>query len=285
MAPFIQDSSFEGTPVFDRILGSALDGDWVKRPIGDLVGAIAKSLIDTPYVGWTLERNADREFCFVTLEGLDCVTLFESSLGMARMLKRWTRDVASKATPNVRIRRPLPSDLVEEIAFTRYRGGKVGDYSSRLHYTTDWIHDNVEKGVVESLAESLKGSKKLGKTIDFMSSHPDTYRQLKAHPELLPRIKDLERAISQRDTFFVPTASLAAQETKLKTGDIVGLVTTLPGMDIAHTGLIIREGASARFLHASSTQKKVVLDARISEVASSRESYLGIVVARPLELD
>ena len=61
---------------------------WNALPIGELIGKIAMELKDTPYVGFTLEVSKDVEACVVNLKGLDCVTFFEDSLCMARMIKR-----------------------------------------------------------------------------------------------------------------------------------------------------------------------------------------------------
>ena len=44
-----------------------------------------------------------------------------------------------------------PEDLLAEVRTTRYRGGKMGDFTTRLHYTTDWFVDNEAKGVVKIL--------------------------------------------------------------------------------------------------------------------------------------
>lgn len=279
-----QPVQFEGDAVFMRVLQKALDAGWAKLPMGEIVGRVGLELIGTPYVGWTLERDVRQEFCFVTLDGLDCVTLFESSLGFARMLKRWQRDVASKAAPNVRIRRPLPSDLVVEVTKTRYRGGVVDGYLSRLHYTCDWIFDNARKGTVRDLAAQFEAGTPLGKRIHFMSSNAKVYRQLEADPNLIPELKKIEDAISKRTNAFVPAKAVKGIESKLKTGDIIGLTTTQDGMDCAHTGLIVRRDGESRFLHASSTAKKVVLDSVISEVVAANKRYTGIMIARPLEL-
>jgi hypothetical protein len=80
----------------------------------------------------------------------------------------------------------------------------------------------------------------------------------------------------------LPKGRVAKAEPLLQTGDIIGLTTTMPGMDISHTGLCYRDkDGILRFLHASSTQKKVVLDRRLSACLSG-EKTTGIMVARPV---
>src|SRR5579859_1180696 len=109
--------AFVGEDVFTRIVKKAADDNWKQLPIGELIGRIAMEFKGTPYVGFTLEISKDTERCVVNLNGLDCVTFFEDSLCLARMIKRG---------------KSAPEDLVTEITLTRYRGGKVGDYTSRL---------------------------------------------------------------------------------------------------------------------------------------------------------
>src|SRR5271163_4283552 len=128
-----QLEQFDGQDVFTRIVNKSSAGNWNRLPIGELVGRIALELTGTPYVGFTLELSKDQEYCVVNLNGLDCVTFFEDSLCMARMIKRGKNS---------------PEDLIAEVQWTRYRGGKRGDFTTRLHYTTDWFVDNEEKGVV-----------------------------------------------------------------------------------------------------------------------------------------
>src|SRR5277367_6307497 len=106
-----QLAHFTGREVFDRIVAKASAENWVKLPIGQLIGRIAMELKGTPYVGHTLEVSTEAEYCVVNLEGLDCVTFFEDSLCMARMIKHGKH---------------APEDLAREIEFTRYRGGKMG---------------------------------------------------------------------------------------------------------------------------------------------------------------
>src|SRR6266576_3750763 len=114
--------AFKGADVFDRILAKAQDGKWATLPIGDAMGRIAKEFEGTPYVGFTLELSKDREVCAVNLVGLDCVTFFEDTLDFSRMLKKGGR---------------TPEAMLAEVTLTRYRGGTLGDFTSRLHYTTD----------------------------------------------------------------------------------------------------------------------------------------------------
>lgn len=262
----------KGDEKFQQIKEKAKSENWSALPIGDLMGKIAKELEGTPYVGGTLELSADREVCSVNLDELDCVTFFESTLNLARMLK-------NGGSTN--------RDLLREVQNTRYRGGSVGDYSSRLHYTSDWLFDNEKKGVVKVLND-LPGAVLFTQKVGFMSTHVGSYKQLAAHPKLVEKMKRQEKTINTRKFLtFVPAGKVASVEPLLKTGDIVGLCTDVSGLDISHTGIIYRtEDGVAHFMDASSKKanmKVTIEPGPISQAVKDRKDFTGVVFARPLE--
>jgi hypothetical protein len=263
---------FEGQDVFTQIVMKASAENWSKLPIGELMGKIAMELKGTPYVGFTLELSKDTEYCVVNLKGLDCVTFFEDSLCMARMIKRG---------------KSSPEDLISEVQTTRYRGGKMGDFTTRLHYTTDWFVDNQKKGVVKILTPELPGAEPFSQKVGIMSEHPGHYRQLVAHPEFIPIIRLTEERINARSLKYLPMDKLAAAEHLLQTGDIVGVTTTEEGIDIAHTGLCIKdEQGVVHFMDASSSRRRmrVTLEPDISKCLNWSSKLTGVMFARPLEV-
>ena len=263
---------FDGQEVFTEIVSKAAIEKWSALPIGELIGKIAQEFKGTPYAGFTLEVSNDSEFCVVNLKGLDCVTFFEDSLCLARMLKRGKNS---------------PEALLKEVQFTRYRGGRIGDFTSRLHYTTDWFVDNQAKGVVKILTSELPGAEPFTQKVGIMSQHPERYRQLAAHPDLVPAIRLIEEKINARSLKYLPMEKLGAAEHLLQTGDIVGVCTTETGIDIAHTGLCIKdEQGIVHFMDASSSRKnmKVTLEAELSKCLNWSSKLTGVMIARPLEV-
>src|SRR5437899_11739715 len=166
------------------------------------------ALRQTPYVAATLELYEDREVCSVNLRGLDCVTFFESSLAFARMLRRGGR---------------TPEALLAEIIFTRYRGGRLTDYVSRLHYLSDWFFDNAHKGVVRLTTPELPGATRFIKRVNFMSTHPEAYRQLTANPDLIRKLARVEAEINAREKQYEQRANVVAAQPRLMTGGLVGV--------------------------------------------------------------
>jgi hypothetical protein len=273
--PVEQPVTFRGESKFCNIVNKAKENNWRALPIGELMGKIADMLEGTPYVASTLELSPDVELCSANLDELDCVTFFETTLGLARMIKKGGE---------------TQKDLLAEIQLTRYRGGSVGDYASRLHYTSDWLADNESKQTVEVLSK-LPGAEKFPQKVNFMSSHPASYKQLAAHPELVKKIKQRENEINARTLMYVPLDKVADAEAHLQTGDIVGICTNVPGLDISHTGLVIRDKDGVpHFMDASSQKKnmKVTLEPGpiskyMTESNERSQKIIGLVFARPLE--
>lgn len=239
---------------------------WNRLPIGDLMGNIGTLLLGTPYVGGTLE-GAGPEICRADLTGLDCVTFFENVLAMARCSKLGT---------------PSWNAFIKQITRTRYRDGQLDGYTSRLHYTAEWIENNVAKGVVRDVTPDLGGDV-FPIRVSFMSEHPQYYPPLKADTSLVGTIASIERRLATTTRYIVPREKIADIEPLLKTGDIVAIATSKAGLDYAHTGLIVREGSVARLMHASVTKKKVILDVRLSDYIASVKSHIGVSILQPIE--
>lgn len=262
--------SFSGQEVFDRLLKMADQKNWRRLPIGELVAEIGLELRGIPYVGATLELSDDKEFCSINLLGLDCVTFFESALAFARMLRKGGK---------------TPQAMMEQVEYTRYRNGRVSDYTSRLHYTSDWFYNNEEKRVVKVVTRELKGAERFTQKVNFMSTHPTAYRQLKANPRLVTAVAETERLINKRRMYYVPKGKVAMIEPDLKTGDIIGITTTIAGIDCSHTGMCYRDvEGKLRLLHASTTKKEVTLDETLSGYLAGVSKHTGIMVARPVEV-
>ncbi|MCZ2133291.1 MAG: DUF1460 domain-containing protein [Bacteroidetes bacterium] len=268
MATAQSDTDREATTwyVFDHIITYARANGFHELPLGEIMGKIGKVLIATPYVGGTLEGSPER--CRIDLTGMDCVTFFEDVLGISRILKK------GKTTFD---------DLIKEITYTRYRGGKLNGYLSRLHYTADWIADNTIKKVVKNITPMLAGAVQLPLNVSFMSQHPQYYPPLAADETLVPRIAETERAINATKHWYVPTSAVKTIEPQLMTGDIIAVATNKEGLDYAHTGLIFRDERNrARFLHASLDKKRVFLDKTISGYLKGVPSHIGITIVRPI---
>jgi hypothetical protein len=252
--------------IFNEKLALAAKEKLSGKPIGDVMATIGKSFLGVPYVGHTLEASGP-EHLVVNLRGLDCLTLVENTLVLSRLVKLQKYEFA---------------DFQKQLTLVRYRSGNINSYPSRLHYFTDWISDNAAKKIVREMTMQLGGAT-YRKTINFMTTHTSSYKQL-ADTSFVREIAQYERKISSTDLSLIPKDRIAAMQAKLQNGDIIGTVTTMDGMDVSHTGLVVVDKGIPKFLHASLSGKQVMLsNGSLAEYVASIKSHTGIVIARPLE--
>lgn len=235
--------------------------------VTDLMVEIGLSFLETPYVAATLE-NGPEEKLVINLQEMDCTTFVETCLALARTIKSGKNDFLSYAA---------------ELENIRYRHGIRNQYLSRLHYFSEWIHDNATKKIVDE-SPNLQGEK-VPKRISFMSIHPESYPVLKTHPELLPTLASQENQLSAVDFWYFPKSNPENLLKNLKHGDIIGLTSEIDKtIDINHTGIIVQKGNNFLLLHASQSWKKVVLsDGPITDFIKPESKNSGIMIARPLD--
>jgi Protein of unknown function (DUF1460) len=222
---------------------------------------VAKSFIDNPYQGHTLERSPEQ--LVVNLQEFDCVTFVESVVALteARVQKK-----------------PKYSFFFEHLKKLRYRRGIVDGYASRLHYFLEWTIQNPVHGL-QNVTKEL-GGMSIKKDINFMSRHPQYYAEL-SNKATFDTIVKAEKALSQKEWYFMAKEKVAAIEPQLKDGDVVAITSNLDGLDFNHEGFVIRKGNRAHLLHASSELKKVVISAEpLADYLARVKKHSGIVVMR-----
>ena len=240
---------------------------------GHALARIGERFIDTPYEPHTLELSGP-ERLVINLETLDCVTFVENVLVLARLA--WSRPPEALEDLDrfkVAYRR--------ELTGVRYRSGVLDGYPSRLHYFSEWIADNEAMGLVDGISEELGGVADPS-PIDFMSTHPDAYRQL-ADPGVLQAITDMETRLRPTPRHYIPAPDIPAREHLIQDGDIIAATSTVPGLDVAHTGIAVWRGGVLRLLHAPLVGSHVQLsDGSLAERIRRIDGQDGIMVARPL---
>jgi hypothetical protein len=244
----------------------AVNESLAQRPIADVMMAVGTSFLGTPYLAYALEQPGE-EHLVINLRGLDCVSFVENTLTLSRCIK---------------LHRMTFEEFKKQLQRIRYRNGIIDKYPSRLHYFSDWIADNVKKGVALDMEKELDGIP-FTKETNFMSTHRSSYRQL-ADEAFLQEIKNQETALQNTRRFYVPKEKLAAVQDRIHNGDIIGITTSVDGLDIAHTGLAIWRDGELRFLHAPLSKGKVQISEQpLVEYLRGYKNQTGIMVARPLE--
>ena len=265
-------TTFKGQEKFRAIVAKAVANNWRALPIGTRMGYIARELIGTPYVGFTLEIDDRVECPSCNFDGLDCWTFFEAVMGFARMLER--------PRPSY-----VPQHLLLEIQWTRYRAGRcTGNYLERIHYLNEWFIDNEARGNLREVSRSLPGVQRLaGRESREMTVLWKSYRYLRNNPGLRPQMAKIEAAVSALPVYYIPKDKVAGIESKLAEGDIAGIVTRDQGGVCSHVGLILKDAQGrALFCHASKNYKRVTIEGTISSYLNNYRSHAGLIVARPL---
>ena len=265
---------FKGQDQFNRLVSKAKAGNWQALPIGERTAAVGQALVGTRYKHFTLEIDNRIEAPSANFQGMDCWTFFEIALGFARMLDEPEANWS-------------PERLLHYIELDRYRGGEcTGEYLSRLHYLEDWLYDNDRRGLVEDLTRDL-GGRSVPHSAREMSVGWRHYRYLAANRSLLGPLARMEANVSSRPLYEIPKSRVAGIESKLRSGDIIGVI----GRDrsglysTSHVGLALRtRDGVLHFMHASSPGNygHVIVDAQLSKYLYRYHSDSGILVARPL---
>jgi len=224
---------------------------------------IGRFFLGTPYVASTLETKR-AEHLVVNLREHDCVTFVENVVALVWHLK--SREKSFETFQR----------LLQKI---RYKQGRLRGYSSRLHYFSDWIHDNQKKGIVRDVTAEI-GGRPLRKAMTFMTRNPDLYPPLK-NAANLRRMKSVEKTISTRSLYSIPKKALKRLEDRICDGDLIAITTNTEGLDVQHVGLAVRMKNRIHLLHASSIEGKVVLSKKtLYRYLMQSRTRSGIMVAR-----
>jgi hypothetical protein len=122
------------------------------------------------------------------------------------------------------------------------------------------------------------------KTIDFMTTHTKSYKQL-ADAAQLEGVTVSENDINTRYHYYIPTGDISNAYGQMQTGDIIATTTSIGGLDVTHTGYVYKEGGGTYFMHASSKSKQVIIsEEELQDYVASDSKKTGIMIARPLEV-
>ena len=245
----------------------AVDNDLNSKPINEIIVEIGKSFIGTDYETHTLEKDGEEQLV-INFTGLDCFTFLENALVISRCIKQGNTSF---------------ENYINELTMIRYRNGIIDQYPSRLHYFSDWIYDNQEKGIVQDVTKQL-GGEKLELNLSFMSAHTKYYKQLNENPEFIEVIKIQETDISGREYYFIPKEKISEIEMEIEDGDLLAFTSTIEGLDVNHVGIAIRmDDGRIHVLHAPNVGYKVQISEKpLPEYVMGIKNDSGIIVVRAL---
>ena len=229
----------------------------------------ARSFIGKPYVAHTLEVG-DKERLVVNTRELDCTTLVETVTAL-------TKCAYQKKYTYVAYRAALQA--------MRYRNGKIDNYTSRIHYFTEWITENSKTGLVTEIQQPNPPFTAVQTVkVNYMSQHPQSYKALKAHPEYVPEIRRMEQCVSGQQFRYIPKARVgrsAELRQAVKDGDIIAITCNKAGLDIAHLGFAVWKNGNLHLLNASQLHKQVIEEPMtLWQYLRQHPSHTGIRIIR-----
>jgi hypothetical protein len=255
------------TAAAHRVFTRAVQSHIAAKPVGGIVCAIGKSFIGSPYEAGTLDAG-DSEVCVANLKTFDCVTFVENVLALSRCIKSGDTSY---------------HDYLSELTRIRYRGGICAGYTSRLHYFSSWIEDNVAKGIISDVTSELGGSA-VAKPIRFMTVHRNKYPRL-ADENNFREMGKIEDSLSTHPRRIIPSNHVRDAEAGIREGDIIAIATSVEGLDVSHTGIAVRgKDGAVHLLHAPDIGKTVtIMRETLAAYLLKNPARSGIIVLRPLE--
>lgn len=222
---------------------------------------LAREFINCPYKAATLEGEPEQ--LTVNMEEFDCTTFCETILALQL---------------TIREKRVSWRDFVHNLQQLRYRGGEVNGYPSRLHYMSDWIIDNNHRGIINDATRLVGIENYVVKTLDYMSRHATSYPAL-ADSANLAGIKNCEIGYRSHRYPYIKKNNLS--KARFRNGDMVLLLTKIPGLDATHVGFITLNNGVPYLLHASSKSGKVTIEQKpLYDYLQRNTSAIGVRVVR-----
>lgn len=263
---------FQGESKFHAIVAKAERENWRRLPIGERTIRVAREMIGTPYVNYSLEVHDRIESPVVNFKGMDCWTYYENALAISRMLRY-------KPGPY------KPTDMLHMVEIERYRNGVcTGNYLSRMHHLEEVFADNQRRGYATNITSRLPGAVRLQREIREMTVQWKSYRYLRSNPALVEPMGKIEAQVSRFPVYHVPKSKVRAAENYLQNGDICAITTTWHTGYTSHVGLIVRLNNRAYFTHATSDKDKgrmTVIDRPITDYLNQSSKHAGIIICRP----
>ena len=215
--------------------------------LGKRIEFLSSQLLGTKYREATLTGDADNQEVFViNLEAVDCLTFIEYIEAMRRSVSF--------------------DEFRENLMRVRYRLGMPA-FKNRNHFFTDWKAFNSDMIMDVTAAIARSNIKDVSKRLN--EKQDGTF--------FLPGIQCKLREVTYIQTVNIDEAILAG----LETGDYVGIYSKEDGLDVSHTGIIIKQDDSVYMRHASSKKQTMkVIDEKLMDHLKSRP---GIIVLRPGE--
>lgn len=256
--PTIIESS---TPAILSQLNSAAKSQNIsKKSIGDIMQWTSLQLLGKPYEGRLLDRSTP-EYLYISLNQTDCMLFIEEVYSFSRMTKNKQQSI---------------ENYTNGIKDLRYHGDVA--YCNRNHYFKDWALTNINKGIFTDEAAKLTH-----KYLDYPASVlSKAIAGSPVHASDVDCIISREKYINTLKIGFIPLDDLPKYLSKIKSGDIIGIIRTPVGKadSIHHLGIAYVHDGRVSLIDASSIYGKVVVEETLTGYLAKFKNSEGIILLR-----
>jgi hypothetical protein len=256
------------TNQIDRdIFQGIIKADSEKQRMKDTPGAVflrvARHFLGAPYAAKTLDASGT-EGLIINLRAFDCFTLVENCCAFAFMLHTGKDRFAEYAA------------ILQSL---RYRDGVIAGYPSRLHYFSDWLHNNEEAGMISDISQALGGTP-FPKVLNFMTTKSGLYPPLQ-DPAACRQMIAIEKRLTGTARYSLPKGELRFREEGIEDGDILAVTTDQEGLDVCHVGIAAWQDGRLHLLHASEQAGQVIISPEtLVDYLHQSPHRTGIMAAR-----
>uniref|UniRef100_A0A7C4ENH6 DUF1460 domain-containing protein n=1 Tax=Thermodesulfovibrio aggregans TaxID=86166 RepID=A0A7C4ENH6_9BACT len=204
------------------------------------IDEISKYFLGTPYKKNSLIGSFQKEQLVVDFEGVDCMSFIEY-------------------VESLRLSFNFES-FIENLKTVRYFDSIV-NFEKRRHFFTDWKYLKSVKDATDEI-----GKENVKKVMKELNKKNEGF-----WIEGLP--------VKKRTITYIPVECIEKIAFSLNTGDYCGFYTSKLGLDVVHTGIIIKDENFIMLRHASSISGMVVEE----DFLSYSKNKEGIIIFRPLD--
>ncbi len=215
---------------------------------GQKVVFISTAFLGTPYRHNTLIGNTKTDELFVLrLDKVDCFTF----LDYVEALRRSSNF----------------SEFVENLHKVRYQNGQI-DFQTRNHFFSQW--GNTPFAPLRDITSQI-GGRKTRWVVKYLNQKEKGQVFLPGYP------------IEKQTVAFIPAEAIdESMLSRLHSGDYIGIYSHHSGLDVSHTGIVIKKGGTLFLRHASSKRwRKKVRDERLLPYLAGKK---GLIIYRPVKI-
>lgn len=237
----------QDTVIINSLLAS---GELKDMTPAERVGFFARKLVGTPSSLREEILEPDSTVFTVSVHGFTPLGFISACIALAQAYE-------TSSAPGWR-------DFADRYEAVMYKGGKSGDFASKMLYGSDWITDNIFRGNVKDATPDIDGIaiRRKEKSIDYISHHKDHFKALSDESNL-NRMKMLEMGFRNHQIPYLSNGDITSPSryaAKAKEGDIFFLLTPDYNLDFREMGILVKDGDELKIIHVSYPREEVTVE-------------------------